>query len=225
MEAELKFERENRSGIAVVGSYLIDAARRLGVEVRDESGRLGLDDSSAVNIKSGAEFLSAPTKAELEQLSDERRKNGERLASQAKIEKAGEIVVVTLEKKEEVVEDLNETYQKKFAELPLEEKISNLVKLESMALSETLSYVLSAPQAIGGKIVDVLAGFGFKLDDEAKKAAQPEEHRAEDSANEETASKQTNKKSAKSEDEEESVVMAEEKSSEAEASKEKTDEV
>ena len=31
MEAEIKFERENRDGIGVAQSYLIDAARRLGV--------------------------------------------------------------------------------------------------------------------------------------------------------------------------------------------------
>ena len=36
MEAELKFEKENTGGIAVVGSYLIDAAKRLGVEIHDE---------------------------------------------------------------------------------------------------------------------------------------------------------------------------------------------
>lgn len=177
MEAELKFERENRNGIAVVGSYLIDAARRLGVDIRDESGRLGLDDSSAVSIKSGAEFLSSPTKAEIEQLSSERRAQGERLASQAKIEKEGEIVILTHERKEEIKEDSNEKYRKEFAELPLEEKISNLVKLESLAFSETLSFVLSAPQAIGGKIVEVLAQFGYKFDQDAKDAARPEEHK------------------------------------------------
>jgi ferredoxin len=187
MEAELKFERENRNGIGVVGSYLIDAARRLGVEIRDESGRLGLDDSSAVTVKSGAEFLSAPTKAEKEQLTEERRANGERLASQAKIEKAGEIVILTSERKEEPVIDPNEEYRKEFAELPLEAKIANLVKLESMALSETINFVLNSPYAIGGKIVDVLAQFGFKIDEEAKKTAQPEEHEPEEAKEAETA--------------------------------------
>ncbi len=186
MEAELKFERENRNGIGVVGSYLIDAARRLGVEIRDESGRLGLDDSSAVTIKSGAEFLSSPTKAEKEQLTDERRANGERLASQAKIESVGEIVILTTEKKEEPVIDPNEEYRKEFAELPLEAKIANLVKLESMALSETVNFVLNAPYAIGGKIVDVLAQFGFKIDEDSKKAAQPEEHQAQETETAET---------------------------------------
>ena len=88
-EIELKFERENRDGIAVAQSYLIDAARRLGVEISCE--RLGLTDDCAVTIKKGGELLSKPTKAELEVLSDKRRKKGERLACQTKLEKNGEI--------------------------------------------------------------------------------------------------------------------------------------
>ena len=52
-EAELKFEREGRSGVAVVGSYLIDAARRVGIEVEDECGRLGLCDTCAMTITQG----------------------------------------------------------------------------------------------------------------------------------------------------------------------------
>lgn len=177
MEAEIKFEKEKIKGVAVVGSYLIDAARRLGVEITDESGRLGLDDSSAVSIKSGAEFLSAPTRAELEILSDERRRKGERLASQAKIQKAGEIVIVTGEKKQkEEAKDKNEEYRREFAELPLEKKIANLMQLEAIALGETFSFILNSPYKIFGKAMDVMAEFGLKVEDEAKKAARPGEH-------------------------------------------------
>ena len=79
-QTELIFERENKNGIAVVGSYLIDSARRLGIEVEAECGRLGLCDSCAMTVKQGADSLSAPTKAEMELLSDERRKNGVRLS-------------------------------------------------------------------------------------------------------------------------------------------------
>lgn len=198
MEAELKFEKENRSGVGAVGSYLIDAARRLGVEIIDRSGRLGLDDSSAVTIKSGAEFLSAPTKAELEQLSDERRKNGERLASQAKIEKAGEIVIITHEKKQEEPEiDPNEKYRKEFAELPLEAKIANLVKLEAIALGETFSFILNSPYKIGEKIVDVLSEFGLKIEDEAKNAARPDEHKTAAEAQSEAGEAEKEKSGAK----------------------------
>src|SRR5687767_4939161 len=101
MEAELKFEKENINGIAVVGSYLIDAAKRLGIEITDDCGRLGLCDSCAVTVVSGAEFLSAPTKAEKEQLSEDRLKKGERLSCQAKIAGEGEIVIRTHERKDE----------------------------------------------------------------------------------------------------------------------------
>jgi 2Fe-2S ferredoxin len=180
MEAELKFEREDTGGVAVVGSYLIDAARRLGVEIIDECGRLGLCDSCAVTIKSGAEFLTPPTKAEIEQLPEERRKNGERLSCQTKIASEGEIIILTKEKVEEEPEDINETYRKEFAELPLDKKVANLVQLEAMTLSETFSFLLNSPQKIVGAVMGVMAQFGLKIEDEEKKAKRPEEHKTDD---------------------------------------------
>ena len=198
-EAELKFEREGRSGLAVVGSYLIDAARRVGIEVEDECGRLGLCDTCAMTIKQGGDLLSAPTKAEMELLSDERRKNGERLSCQAKIEKSGEIVIMTKEKKKEEkpsAEEKSENYRKEFEEMPLEKKIAELVRLEAIALGETFSFILNSPSKIVGKVMDVMAEFGIKLDEEAKNAKTPEEHKpkAEDKA--ETNGKRATKKSS-----------------------------
>lgn len=179
METELKFEREKIEGIAVVGTYLIDAARRLGVDIISECGRLGLDDSTAVTIISGREFLSEPTKAEIEQLSEERRNNGERLACQAKIIAEGEIVILTKEPKSDEPEiDKNEVYREEFSELPLEKKIANLVKLEAMTLSETFSFILNSPQNIVGKVMDIMAEFGLKLENEANQAKTPKEHTA-----------------------------------------------
>lgn len=180
MEAELKFERENTGGVAVVGAYLIDAARRLGVEIFDECGRLGLCDSCAVTIKSGAEFLTPPTKAEIEQLSEERRSSGERLSCQAKIVSEGEIVILTKEKVEEEPQDINENYRKEFAELPLQKKVANLVQLEAMTLNETFSFLLNSPQKIVGAVMGVLAQFGLKIEDEEKKAKRPAEHKTDD---------------------------------------------
>lgn len=176
MEAELKFEREEKEGVAVVGTYLIDASRRLGVEVVAECGRLGLCDSCACTITSGAEFLTPLTKAENEQLSEERRSGGERLACQAKIEREGEIVVRTQEKKEEVKVDKAEEYRTEFTALPLDEKIAQLVKLEAIAIGETFNFILNSPYKIIGLGMDVLAKFGLKLEDEMKRATRPEEH-------------------------------------------------
>jgi ferredoxin len=207
-EAELKFEREGRSGVAVVGSYLIDAARRVGIEVEDECGRLGLCDTCAMTIKQGRDLLSAPTKAEMELLSDERRKNGERLSCQAKIEKSGEIVIMTKEKKKEEkpsAEEKSENYRKEFEEMPLEKKIAELVRLEAIALGETFSFILNSPSKIVGKVMDVMAEFGIKLDEEAKNAKTPEEHKAkaetEDKADS-NGKRATKKSSAKKKTEE-----------------------
>ena len=182
MEAELKFERENTGGVAVVGTYLIDASRRLGVEIFDECGRLGLCDTCAVTIKSGAEFLTPPTKAEIEQLTEERRKNGERLSCQAKIAAEGEIVILTREKADEPPEDSNEVYRKEFAELPLDKKVANLLQLEAMTLNETFSFLLNSPNKIVGALIGVLAQFGLKIEDEERKNKHPEEHKTEEKA-------------------------------------------
>jgi len=179
MEAELKFEKENISGIGVVGSYLIDAAKRLGIDITDECGRLGLCDECAVTIKSGAEFLTAPTKAEIEILKEERLSKGERLSCQTKIKEEGEIVIETHEKKDPrtAEEKKYDEFRREFDSLPLNEKVAHLLELERVTFGETLSFILNSPYTIGGQFVDFLSKFGFKFDKEAKEARKPEEHR------------------------------------------------
>lgn len=180
-EVEIKFEREDLTGVIPVGTYLFDAARRMGVEVECE--RLGESDSCAVRVTGGRDLLSDTTKAENEQLTDERRTGGERLACQAKIERAGEIKIMTTKKEEPEKPDYEakkETYRKEFQDLPLEKKIASLVDLEVIALGETFSFIINSPSMIVGKLMDVLAEFGLKMDDEAKKQTRPAEHQAGD---------------------------------------------
>ncbi|CAN5304253.1 hypothetical protein BH20ACI1_BH20ACI1_01980 [soil metagenome] len=181
-QVELKFEGEkNRSGLVAVGSYLFDAARRLGIEVKDECGRQGECDSCALKITRGSELLSAPTTAENKQLGEKRLKDGERLSCQTKLEKAGEIAIMITQKNEEnkpetEEEKINE-FRKEFEELPLEKKIASLVELEVIALSDTFSFVLNSPYLIAGKVMDLMAEFGLKLEKEEKQAKRPEEHK------------------------------------------------
>lgn len=182
-EVEVKFEREERDGVVAVGTYLIDAAGRLGVEVETECERRGECDSCAMTIKQGGDLLSELTKAESEHLTAARRKAGERLACQAKLEKSGEVVIMTKEKKTQEkpeAEDKTESFRKEFEELPLEKKIASLLELEAIALGETFSFVLNSPSAIFGKVMDVLAEMGLKLEDDAKKEKRPEEHQTEE---------------------------------------------
>lgn len=207
-EIEIKFERENRDGIGVAQSYLIDAARRLGVEITCE--RLGLTDDCAVTIKEGNELLSQPTKAEREVLGVERLEKGERLACQAKLEKNGEIVILTTEKKKEekTEEQKSEDYRERFAALPLEKKIADLVRLEALALSETFNFILNSPSHIIGKVMDVMAEFGLKMDAEAKDARTPEEHKVKENGNG-NGSKKATKKNAEEESKDEPVEAVE----------------
>ena len=183
-EVELKFENQDIHGVVAVGTYLIDAARRMGVEVSTECERRGESDSCAMKITQGSELLSAPTAAEIKQLGEQRIEDGERLSCQTKLEKAGEIVIMITQKNEEnkpeTDEDKAKEYRKEFEEMPLEKKISSLVELEVIALSDTFSFIFNSPYAIAGKVMDVLAEFGLKLEDEDKKAKRPKEHIDED---------------------------------------------
>lgn len=205
-EVELKFEGENISGIVPVGSYLIDAARRLGVEVSAECERRGECDSCAMKITQGSEIFSALTFAEMEQLSEARQKSGERLSCQAKLENSGETVIMITQKNEENKPETDEEkaadYQKEFEEMPLEKKIASLVRLEAIALSETFSFVLNSPYKIFDMAMGVMAEFGLKLEERDKEAKRPKEHQAETNGSnaekppKKTSAKKTNAKSA-----------------------------
>lgn len=163
----------------LAGTYLIDAAARFGIFIEDDCGRRGECDSCAVKITKGANLLSEPTQAELEHLSTGRRSKGERLSCQAKIEKPGEICVMTTEKAKPEATTF-ESFQKEFGNLPLDEKVKYLLQLESVTLSETFSYILNLPYTIGEKIRDSMAEYGFKMEEEEKKAKRPTEHKAEE---------------------------------------------
>jgi ferredoxin len=175
-DAEVRFERENREGVVAVGSYLSDAAKRFGVKFEADCVPAAGEHFCQVQIVDGSEFLSEKTSAE----KDADLAKGWRIACHAKIEKAGEIVVMTKEKPAAVKEDKDqaEDYRKRFEDLPLEKKMAELVRLESIALSETLSFVVNSPYKVADKLMDFLAEFGFKAETEKKESAKPEEHRS-----------------------------------------------
>lgn len=185
-EVEVKFQREGRDGVVAVGSYLIDVAGRLGI--RFEGACVQAEDIHfcSVTITSGIDHLSPLTISETEHFSKTGRKTNERLACQAKIEKPGEVVIMTEEKKEETKAEKEETdqYVKDFTELPLEKKIAKLARLEAIALGETLSFVINSPFTIGEKVLDVMAEFGFKKEQKDKEATRPPENAEEPAAGE-----------------------------------------
>lgn len=189
METEIKFEPSGRSGLVPVGTYLSDAAARLGVEFEVVDGETILEENSSdsfvVTVKSGGALLSPVTAFEIENLSESQRHRGRRLAAHAKIEREGEIVVMVAHKekpKEDKHEKKASEFRKEFEELPLEKKVADLLELEAITLSETFSFVLNSPFKIFGKIMDVMAELGLKMEDDAKRAKRPTEHRSTDAA-------------------------------------------
>jgi hypothetical protein len=95
------------------------------------------------------------------------------------------------------VSDRNEEYRKEFAELPLEKKIANLVQLESIALGETVSFIFNSPFKIADKVLDVMAEFGFKKEEQEREAARPAEHKGNGSDSETKAESKDTKTEAK----------------------------
>lgn len=174
--ATITFTREGLEGIIPVGSYIGDAMRRFGVHGYD---RCDAEHDCVVTIQSGEDLLSPLTTVESEHFAADGRKTGERLACHAKIERAGDIVVMTKETKNEEAKaeaPTGEDYRKQFAELPLDQKIAELMKLEAMALGDTFSFILNSPFKVFEKVGDIMADFGMKLEDKAKQAQRPVEH-------------------------------------------------
>jgi ferredoxin len=197
-EVEIKFERENQEGVVAVGTYLIDGAKRFGI--RFEEACL-VDEGvhhCSVTVPAGAHLLSPETSAESKYFAEHGRITNERLACQTKIDGPGEVIVMTKEKvKEPKVEtngeDRSEQYRKEFAELPLEKKIANLVQLETIALGETVSFIINSPFKVADKMMDVMAEFGFKKEEQQKDASRPAEHKE----NQKTSSESTKSKKKK----------------------------
>lgn len=183
-EVEIKFERENQEGVVPSGTYLIDAAKRFGIRFEEPCDFASGTHFCAVNVTTGAQLLSAETKSETEYFKSNPRGTNERLACQAKIDEPGEVVVMTKEKAkaaaetQETTDDPNEAYRKEFTELPLEKKIANLIQLESIALGDTVSFIINSPFKVGEKLMDVMAEFGLKKEEREREAVRPEEHKA-----------------------------------------------
>lgn len=183
-EVEVKFERENVEGIVPVGTYLIDTAKRLGIRFEDDCILPADIHYCSVIVQSGIGLMSDETQAETEHFQKAGRRPNERLACQVKIERRGEVVIMTKEKaaeakaSTETAEDMNEQYKKEFAEMPLEKKIASLVQLETIALGETVSFIINSPFKVADKLMDVMAEFGFKKEEQQKSASRPVEHKS-----------------------------------------------
>lgn len=179
MSVDIKFEPEGKGGLVAEGTYLWDAAKRLGVSLPAECKGRGECDTCAVVVEAGATLLSSLTEAERTRLSPERLAAGERLACQAKVEHGGEVVLrpVPVTERAETSAETVKDMKKEFKELPLQRKVATLVELEAATLFQALDALIEIPFAIGGKVMDLMAGRGRSLDQRRYETHRPLEHR------------------------------------------------
>ncbi len=175
---EWKIDGEGRNGIVAEGTYLWDAAKRLGVRLPAECDGRGECDTCAVVVEEGATLLSGLTDAERVRLSPERLAGGERLACQAKVEHPGDLLLraVPSTVREETTEESTKTLREEFRRMTLKEKLSTLVELEAVTAYQALVRIVDIPFDVFGKGLDLLAGRGRKLSQNERAHKRPAEH-------------------------------------------------
>lgn len=180
VNVELKTGGQSTSGIVAEGTYLWDAAKRLGVRLPAECEGRGECDTCAVVVEEGATLLSALTNAERERLSPERLAAGERLACQARAERGGDLVLrpVPTTERAETTDETVKDFRKEFREMPLGKKIATLAEFEAVAAYQTLNAIANLPFTVFEKGLDLMAGFGRTLDRRERESRRPGEHRA-----------------------------------------------
>jgi ferredoxin len=157
MNVSVTFEPSGISGLVAQGTYLVDAARRMGAPIGAHcTAPKGDCQSCVVSVKSGAEQLSSPTNAEARILGEGGLADSLRLACQTKIEGHGDIVLMVSAHRTEskaTAVDPNDV-AKKFSELTLNQKIAALLKFEVMTVSEAWDAALQKPLSYGTRAFD-----------------------------------------------------------------------
>jgi ferredoxin len=159
MSVSITFEPSGLSGVVAEGTYLIDAARRLGVSLGEGCtiGK-GLCPSCLVSVKAGSNLLSAPSAAELKQLDGEDVDQSLRLACQVKLEYPGDVVVMASARRTSSAppRDTTSELRKEFGALPLSKKLATLMQLEAITMSEAFDSAIEKPLAFGARTMDAI---------------------------------------------------------------------
>jgi ferredoxin, 2Fe-2S len=177
VNVEWKTAEGGHTGLVADGTCLLDAARRHGVTLPTECGGRGECDTCAVVVEAGAELLSPTTDAERLRLTPDRLEAGERLACQAKAERAGDLALrpVPQAARAETTEETARDFKEEFKRLPLRKKLATLAGLEAEMAYETLVRAAEIPFEIMGKGLDLLAGRGRRLSQAERTRRKPAE--------------------------------------------------
>ena len=158
MSVSITFEPSGLSGVVAEGTYLIDAARRMGISL-GSGCTIGKGECPAclVSIKAGADLISSPSAAEQKFLGVEQLDQSLRLACQVKLEHHGDVIVMaTASKPGGASRDTKSEVKRDFGSLPLTEKIATLMQLEAITMSEAFDSMLEKPLAYGARTMDAI---------------------------------------------------------------------
>jgi ferredoxin len=159
MSVSITFQPSGITGLVAEGTYLIDAARRMGASL-GAGCTVGKGEcpACAVTVKAGADLLSPPSAAEEKQLGVEHLGQAFRLACQVKIENPGDVVVMVAARPQPTGTpvDTEAELRKKFGSLPLKKKMATLVQLEALTMSEAFDSAIEKPLAFGSRTFDAI---------------------------------------------------------------------
>ena len=156
MSVQITFEPDKGSGLVAEGTYIWEAAKRMGVSLPAECKGRGECDSCAVVIVRGGELLSAATSAEEKMLGRDRLEQTgqtERLACQARLDKQGEITVSFAPAREG--EQKQSEFANTFRGLPFKEKVGALIELEAVTITGALNSVRGSYHALVAKFLNL----------------------------------------------------------------------
>ncbi len=159
MSVTITFEPSGISGMVATGTYLIDAAKRLGAPVGPGCSRGKAPCVNClVKINSGSDLLSPIGSIEESLLTPEQRIESLRLACQVKLEGDGEVIIRVVRRPASAESSASPDidFQKQFSTLSLEKKIATLLQLEAITVSEALNAAIEKPLAFGTKALDRL---------------------------------------------------------------------
>ena len=134
------------------GTYLIDAARRMGVSLPADCRGGGECTGCLVSIALGQSLLSAPTEAEKRMLAYEGLASDQRLACQAFIKNAGELLVRVMPNESDKP-DAAKGQKQTTGETPLE-KLSNVVQAEALNFLAALDSVVDKSVSAAEQMMD-----------------------------------------------------------------------
>jgi ferredoxin len=177
MSVLITFEPAGISGLVAEGTYLVDAAKRMGVPLGSGCAGSGECPNCLVLVSRGVELFSLPTLAEKNVLGVAGLAQSQRLACQVIIERAGEIVVKVPSSKDKAGDHSGSDLRKEFGQLSLEKKIAMLLQFEAVTMSEAFDKAIEKPLALGARALEVIAKRARSARTQERHKKRPPEHR------------------------------------------------